>query len=83
MDINFRHMNQCDAYIVIFAACLINCLFQTLDTSPFFGASAARRVHLLDFDFVFIMPTRVLLAVIARHPEAVEDVLRKARWGMC
>src|SRR5438094_630596 len=23
-------------------------------------------------------PTRVLLAVIARHPEAVEDVLRKA-----
>jgi putative transcriptional regulator len=24
-------------------------------------------------------PTRVLLAVIARHPEAVEDVLRKAR----
>jgi putative transcriptional regulator len=24
-------------------------------------------------------PTRVLLAVIAKHPEAVEDVLRKAR----
>lgn len=23
-------------------------------------------------------PTRVLLAVIAKHPEAVEDVLRKA-----
>jgi putative transcriptional regulator len=26
-------------------------------------------------------PTRVLLAVIAKHPEAVEDVLRKASWS--
>ena len=51
------------------------------------GASAATRTKDISpyktFTFQYTAsrpdaPTRVLLAVIAKHPEAVEDVLRKA-----